>query len=690
MKKLKAILNFYIRNIPIFTIGTLVLIMLFITGLYYMQFVNYNRDMVPKAVRGVFDFSDPDIESDKCIPLKGKVEFYWKEFLTPEDFKENSPEPLYLKIPGNWNGKLVNGEKLGANGYATFHFKIVVGKPGSYGIKIKEFESAFNLWINGQDYGGAGEVGTSKKEMTPSWRRKDYHVCVTQDTVDVILHISNYHHRLGGASELIYFGPSETVREAKSLRSGVETFLLGILLILILYHYTLYHYRRKDKSILYFGLMCLAILFRLSTTGEKLLLELFPFISWGIAIRIEYISMPFIGMMMVAFFHKMLPGCIPNWFRKTIYAIALGLSAIILFLPASIFTYTSYIVAGLTFLLVVGLFIFLLKALIRKHNNALGIFLGFILLFLVMINDVLFYLSVIETSYLLPFGLIILLLTQAFIISRNTSLAYAQVEKLSKELEEHTEKLEETVENRTRELKEQAETLDQANQRLRELDTFKKEMTRMMVHDLKNPLGNIVGLIQLPELGRDNRELIIYSGNEMQNLIQNILDVTKFEETELKLYRGKALLYDLADAAYQQNKYNLTLNSIQFENKISRDFIIDADKELIIRVFINIISNATRHLKYEKRIRISADMIEKNKKKYYKVSVFNSGELIPEDRLEAIFDVYHQIYDKPDEFKYSSGIGLTFCKMAVEAHGGEIAAFNEEGKGVTFWFTLPV
>jgi signal transduction histidine kinase len=313
-----------------------------------------------------------------------------------------------------------------------------------------------------------------------------------------------------------------------------------------------------------------------------------------------------------------------------------------------------------------------------------------------MVNDVLTYLGVINSSYLLPFGLIILMLTQAFIISRNQSLAFVQVENLSDQLEQHAEELEEIVSQRTRKLEErnseieiqknkietQAEILNQTNQKLLELDKFKKEMTNMMVHDLKNPLANIIGFMQLPEITDKTRGLIQASGQDMQNMIQNILDVTKYEETEIQINPDTHFLRQLADAAVKQNEFNIKLRSINIENAIPEDLKLTVDKKLMIRVFSNIISNATKYLSDKGLIRISSTL-EGN---LCKISIYNSGEPIPQDKLQGIFDIYTQA----SSHSYSTGIGLAFCKMAVKAHGGEIGVISKENEGVTFWFTLPV
>lgn len=703
MKSFKDKLKY---NLTLVLIASILIGLLWVSGIYFFQLKPKENHIQTFAQKGEFDYSKIDFTQQNYTQLNGEVEFYWEKFLYPKDFESTNDtlSPQYLEIFSEWNKLVVNGQKIGPMGYGTYHFTIHVNSPGLYAFKINEFESAFHIWINSQDFGGAGKVGKSKKDMQASWQRQEYDFYVADSIVDVVLQVSNFHHRLGGTSEPILFGGSKSLRKFKSIRLSIETFLLGLLTILTLYHLTLYHYRRTDKSILFFSLMSLSILLRLSTTGEKLILNFFPSISWEIAVRIEYISLPLIGMFLTSFLYYMLPKNIPFWFKKTIYIIALSLSAIILFLPSSIFTYTSLLISGLSVIFVFSLFIFLFKAVIQKKENAKGLFGGYFFLFIVMINDILFYLGLINSSFLLPFGLIIFLFIQTFIISRNTSIAYLQVEQLSKKLERHTEKLEDLISERTKALQiqnneiklknnrieDQADILYQTNHQLIELNKFKNKMTNMMVHDLKNPLGNIIGLLNLSKMTDNTRKLASTSGNDMLNLIQNILDVTKYEETKLKTHNESVLLHDLAEIAYHQNEFVITLNSIKYENLIPEDFQVNVDKNLIIRVFSNIISNATKYQNLNGLIRLSVEQIEEENHSFNKIHIFNTGESIPKDKQDAIFNIYNQIYINHQDHKYSTGIGLTFCKIAVEAHGGKIGVFSEEGVGVDFWFTLPI
>lgn len=704
MERQRSLLTSLNNNFILLLIAVVIVILLTIMGIYESQMMLSSCDINPKIEKGVLDLSEVDFSSQSFVRLKGEVEFYWDKLLTPDDLSRKNETPHYVNIPAPWNGEAINGKDIEGMGYATYHFKIHVDSSGMYGLKIKEFETAFKIWINSELYGGAGKVGTSKKAMTPSWQRQEFYFYVPDDTVDIVLQISNFYHRHGGASEVMIFGSLRSIEEIKAMRTGIETFLLGFLIILFLYHLTLYFYRKTDKSILYFAMACMFILFRMSNTGEKLLIGLFKFIPWSVAIRLEYVSLPLAGIFLVAFVSELLPKGIPLWYKRSINYLSIGLSAFILFLPASIFTYSSFAISAITVYFVLGLFIFLLRAHIQGQKHSLGLFLSFSLVFFVMINDVLSYFGLVNSSYLLPFGLIILMLTQAIIISRNQSLAFVQVENLSEELEKHAEELEETVLKRTQEIREQyskievqknkietqSEVLHQTNQKLLELDKFKKEMTHMMVHDLKNPLSNIIGFMNLPKINDKIRGLVQASGQDMQNMIQNILDVTKFEETTLVTHPEKQFLHQLAEAAFQQNEYNIKLRSIHIENTIPPHLEISVDKKLLIRVFSNIISNATKYTPDDGDIKVSSEMIEENGKSYCKVNIYNSGETIPDEKLQDIFNIYTQIYSKHSNQSYSTGIGLAFCKMAVEAHGGKIGVISEETEGVTFWFTLPL
>lgn len=701
MTSLKSIL----KNGPLFLIGGSVFILFLVAAAYFVQMRSGVGAVCPLAEKGVFDFSMIDFSTQKSVPLCGDVEFYWKKLLTPEDFKDtlNDYPEFFVEIPSSWNAIEYYGESLGACGFATYHFQIKIPEPGMYSLKIKEFETAFKLWVNGECMGGAGQVAMDKKTSVPSWKRQEFEFYTAQESLDFVLQVSNFQHRKGGVGELMVFGKSAAIHHIKNVRASTEALLLGVLLILFLFNITFYHYQRKDESLLYFAFTVLFVFLRVSTTGEKLLLELLPFLPWSITTRIEYLALVGIAPFLTAFFRAMLPLYIPKWLMHLVIIVNSTFAVAILVLPASIFTYITTVNIVFSFFLVLAFFVLLLNATIKKAENAIPLMVAYVFLSLIIVNDLLFYLQTINSVFLLPFGLIILLVTQAFLLARNTSIAYAKVELLSAELETYNSELEQIVAQRTEKLQEQkshielqkseiehqAYELEKQNKRLIKLDNFRKDMTHMMVHDLKNPLTNVIGLLQLPTIDEQRKQVMLASSIDLQNLIQNILDVTKSQNVELSAHLERFLLGDLVDAAYAQNAYTISSKNITFENNVSQRLSVFVDGALITRVLSNIISNATKYRNNDGVIKVDVEELEIEGRIYDKVMIYNSGESIPEDKLEEIFDVYSQVYDKHGDFSYSTGIGLTFCKLAVEAHLGKIGVESHQPRGVTFWFTLP-
>jgi signal transduction histidine kinase len=226
------------------------------------------------------------------------------------------------------------------------------------------------------------------------------------------------------------------------------------------------------------------------------------------------------------------------------------------------------------------------------------------------------------------------------------------------------------------EISAQAEELKTQNDYLYQLSEFKKLMTDTIIHDLKTPLAAILSTAESPQIKA--------SGMRMLNLISNILDVEKHEFADFRLNQEIHSLREILT----ETALSLDFYCKQKSNKISLtfgDFEIFADKEVLTRVFENLLNNALRFAKTGSEIEVSAR--EENNSTVW-ISVKNCGEIIPESQLETIFEKYSQAKIANTVSYKSTGIGLTYCRMALEAHGHTISARNTDEGAVVFEFSL--
>lgn len=223
------------------------------------------------------------------------------------------------------------------------------------------------------------------------------------------------------------------------------------------------------------------------------------------------------------------------------------------------------------------------------------------------------------------------------------------------------------------------------NEQLVELTRFKDSMNSFLVHDLKNPLNSIINYS--PDTpGSAMAEAIRQTGLQMLQIVTNILDVSRFENTKLAFDSEIVRLSELFQLAYQETAYLANQKSIQIQRHFGGDYLLDVDIQVIKRVMVNLLTNAIKFSPSGSFVRIVAESYGDQQ---IKLTVGNEGEVIEPAFLPFVFEKYSQGVRRNSGFAASTGIGLAFCRMAVEAHGGQIGVVSEQGKGVSFWFTIP-
>ncbi len=220
------------------------------------------------------------------------------------------------------------------------------------------------------------------------------------------------------------------------------------------------------------------------------------------------------------------------------------------------------------------------------------------------------------------------------------------------------------------------------------LERMRGDLLHMLVHDMRNPLAVVINALQLlqdPEmrdLSQEINQLALSNAEQALTLVNAILDINKLESGQFDIQQRACSLTSLLDfldqhALVDEKKVNLARN---IPEDLPQAFI---DPTVVRRIFQNLVDNALKFVLTEEGvIRIAA----KQEGEQITVEVFNNGPHISPEIKDQIFDKF--ITSNYEKQGY--GLGLAFCRLAVETHGGKIWAENRPEGGVSFYFTLPV
>ncbi|GAB5527473.1 MAG: hypothetical protein Roseis2KO_53450 [Roseivirga sp.] len=230
----------------------------------------------------------------------------------------------------------------------------------------------------------------------------------------------------------------------------------------------------------------------------------------------------------------------------------------------------------------------------------------------------------------------------------------------------------------------QAEKLKVVNSQLEMIAEFRTGLTQMIAHDMKNPLNAIIGLSGRQPSDR-NVKKIAESGHQMLNLVTNMLEVEKLEETRIKPEMQEVFIDELIQKAKVQVEILLQAKSIVFQSLVPKQICLMADEGILVRVLVNLFTNAVKYSENGGMVKVTHEVLPEG---FLRLSVKDEGPGIEPERLPHIFNKFWQSDQKKSGLAVSTGLGLTFCKMALESHGGRIWATSKKNQGTVFTFEL--
>jgi PAS domain S-box-containing protein len=390
----------------------------------------------PKAVKGILDLQSWDMEKDGPVDLAGEFEFIWKQHVEPSRFSgPPRAESSFIKVPAYWSDLETRDGRLPGRGFATYRLRVMLGdREESLALRFLSMGTAFAVYVNAQKLGAVGVPGVNRETTVPRYFPQVMAMDRRAGHLDVVFHVSNFHHRRGGAWESIQLGKENQLRESRERRVGIDLFLFGSIFIIALYHFGLFFVRRQDRSPLYFALFCATVSVRLLTTGERYLTHILPNLSWELFLKLEYLSISLAVPAFALFMHSLFPREFRRSFLRFIVAASVALSLVVLLTPGSVFSR----LLTLCNLLLLATFCFGLFVLVRsirhKRDGALIFLAGYMILSLAAINDIMHVAKIIQTGFFAAFGLFVFIFSQAVILSLRFSRALSMVEVQHREL----------------------------------------------------------------------------------------------------------------------------------------------------------------------------------------------------------------------------------------------------------------
>lgn len=267
-------------------------------------------------------------------------------------------------------------------------------------------------------------------------------------------------------------------------------------------------------------------------------------------------------------------------------------------------------------------------------------------------------------------------------------------------------------------LEDYAQTLENKNQELQQLDKLKDEFLANTSHELRTPLNGIIGIAEsmvdgatgkLTEIQIQNLGMISQCGHRLSHLVNDILDFSKLQHKNIELQLKSVDIKSIIQIVLNVSQAMVSNKNIQLINAVTPTLTpAFVDESRLEQILYNLIGNAIKFTENGK-IEISAklvssdssEVLKQNRSQTYQqpasnnqaqiaITISDTGIGIPNDVIDRIFESFEQ-GDGSTSRKYGgTGLGLTITKQLVELHGGKIWVESEVGIGSKFTFTLPV
>ncbi|MBC8374494.1 MAG: sensor histidine kinase, partial [FCB group bacterium] len=337
---------------------------------------------------------------------------------------------------------------------------------------------------------------------------------------------------------------------------------------------------------------------------------------------------------------------------------------------------------------------------------------GTLILFAAVINDVLFTLDIISTTFMAPNALLLFMFGQAFLVAKEYSDAFKDLKTevvLRAEAEEHLrnnqQHLEQIVGQRTSELAESNQQLELENREkekreliLNELLETKNRFFSIIAHDLRGPLSSTASLTEVLAESPDEfsqseiQEILVNvhkSNKRIYGLLENLLDWAKLQLGTMQFELETLAIDKVISDTFEYLRSQANQKQISVKLELDSKTQVYADKNMLSAAIRNLISNAIKFSHSGGEILVKTELKSPDNKIVH-VTITDHGIGIPEDVVDTIFNLDRKYHSEGTAGEPSTGLGLLLVKELVEKNNGQVAVVSSLDEGSTFTITLPV